>query len=130
MKTIGNIIWILTGGIVGAITWSLLGLFWFITIIGIPFARQCFKLAKLQLAPFGLEVRNQGTNPFGFIGNLIWLLVTGWELFLINILAAFFMAVTIVGIPFAIQALKLAKLSLMPFGKVVVTDNQKIYLNT
>lgn len=56
MKTIGNILWFLFGGIVSGIMWWLTGLLWCVTIVGIPFGMQFFKIAKLSLAPFGAEI--------------------------------------------------------------------------
>lgn len=120
MQTLANCIWIITGGFFGALAWVVAGIFWHITIIGIPFGKQCFKLARLQLTPFGLRVVKIPSNPLGLMGNILWFLFTGWELFLINLLAALIMALTIIGIPFAVQALKIARLSLMPFGKEVL----------
>ena len=117
MSLLGNIIWIIFGGFFEALGWLIAGIFWSITIIGIPYGKQCFKMAKLQLAPFGKEVEDNGTTALGFIANLIWLILFGWELALINLISALFFTITIIGIPFAKQNLKLAKLSLMPFGK-------------
>ena len=122
MSLLGNIIWFIFGGFIQAIGWYLAGIICYITIIGIPAGRQCFKLAKLQLAPFGKKVVNKGDNhsPLGLLANVLWLIFFGWELFLANITAALFFAITIIGIPFAMQSFKLAKLSLFPFGKDIV----------
>ncbi|HAS74279.1 MAG TPA: hypothetical protein DCS67_09065, partial [Clostridiales bacterium UBA8960] len=87
-----------------------------ITLIGIPFGIQCFKIAGLSLAPFGKEVSVGNFGAGGLIGNIIWLLVLGWELFLMHIVIAFLLAITIIGLPFAKQHLKLAQLALIPFG--------------
>ncbi|WBW98982.1 YccF domain-containing protein [Oceanirhabdus sp. W0125-5] len=119
MSALGNIIWIIFGGLIGSIGWIISGILWSITIIGIPFGKQCFKMANLQLAPFGREVVDTGQTPLGCFGNILWLIFGGLELAIANLLAALFFTITIVGIPFAVQSLKLAKLSLMPFGKEV-----------
>lgn len=117
MSLIGNIVWIIFGGLVGAIGWCIAGIICCITIVGIPFGKQCFKLATLQLAPFGRSVVNGRGSTLGVVGNILWLIFLGWELCLINLISAAIFAITIVGIPFAIQSFKLAKLSLLPFGK-------------
>lgn len=120
MSCLGNILWFIFGGFWNALIWCLVGVLWCITIIGIPLGLQCFKLARLQLAPFGKEVVTVNQGGGTFILNIIWLIFGGLELALANLISAFFLAITIVGIPFALQALKLAGLSLMPFGKEVI----------
>lgn len=120
MTVIGNIIWIIFGGLVEAIGWFVAGVVWSITIIGLPYGLQCFKMAKFQLLPFGREVEEANNTALGFIANVIWVIFFGWELALINLISALIFAVTIIGLPFAKQNLKLAKLSLMPFGKKIV----------
>lgn len=117
MSTIGNIIWFIFGGLFEAIGWWIAGILWSITIIGIPVGKQCFKMAKMQLAPFGKEVVEKEKSSIGLIANIIWIIVFGWEIALINLTSALIFAVTIIGLPFAKQSLKLAYLSLMPFGK-------------
>ena len=119
MSLIGNIIWIIFGGFIEAIGWLIAGIIWSITIIGLPVGKQCFKMAKLQLAPFGKEIVDEGTSSLGMIANIIWIIFFGWEIALVNLISALFFAITIIGIPFAKQNLKLAKVSLMPFGKEV-----------
>ena len=119
MSLIGNIIWIIFGGFIEAIGWLIAGIIWSITIIGLPVGKQCFKMAKLQLAPFGKEIVDEGTSSLGMLANIIWIIFFGWEIALVNLISALFFAITIIGIPFAKQNLKLAKVSLMPFGKEV-----------
>lgn len=120
MSYIGNIIWFLFGGFFQSVCWFLWGCIWSVTIIGIPIGKQCFKFAKLQWAPFGKEIITEDDGTFRFLANIVWLLTTGWTMCLANIIGAITMALTIVGIPFAVQSLKIAKLSLMPFGKKVI----------
>lgn len=117
MTLIGNIIWLIFGGLIEAIGWWFAGILWYLTIIGIPIGKQCFKMAKMQLAPFGKEIVEVESSSIGLIANIIWVLVFGWELALINLVSALFFGITIIGLPFAKQSLKLAYLSLMPFGK-------------
>lgn len=116
MKFIGNIIWLIFGGIFMALGWFLAGLLLTVTIIGIPFGAQCFKIAAFTLFPFGKEVDLGNFGFGGFVFNIIWILVFGWELAVGHLVSAFFCAITVVGIPLAFQHLKLAQLAFMPFG--------------
>lgn len=120
MSCIGNLIWFIFGGFVNALGWLFTGVFWCITIIGIPIGLQCFKLARLQLFPFGKEVVTVDDSGFNFLLNIIWFIFGGIWLCIGNIISAVILCITIIGIPFAGQCLKLAKLSLMPFGKEVI----------
>ena len=119
MSCLGNIIWFIFGGFLNAIGWFFTGILWCITIIGIPIGLQCFKMAGLQLAPFGKEVVETNFGIGSLFLNILWIIFGGLELCIANLLSAFFLCITIVGIPFAAQSLKLAKLSLMPFGKEI-----------
>lgn len=116
VSLIGNLLWLILGGIIAAILWTLAGLILCVTFVGIPFGLQCFKIARLVLFPFGKDVDIGNFGIFGVIGNIIWILVLGWELFLTHLVFAGICAITVIGIPFAIQHLKLAKLALIPFG--------------
>jgi uncharacterized membrane protein YccF (DUF307 family) len=100
-----------------------------ITIIGIPWARSCFMLARYTFWPFGYDIvsREQlygehdiGTGAAGTIGNIIWFVLAGWWLAIMHITAAAALAITIIGIPFAWAHVKLALASLFPIGKTVV----------
>lgn len=114
MKTIGNILWFLLTGLMSALAWFFLGIIWCITIIGIPFGKQCFKLAGLSLFPFGKRVNsNFGKHP---IANIIWIIFGGLELAIGFVVAGVIWCITIVGIPFGKQCFKLAALSIAPFG--------------
>lgn len=118
MQTIGNIIWIIFGGLITAIAWVLAGAVFYITIIGIPLGRQAFKMAKLTLAPFGKTIEYGGGAP-SLIANIVWVLLIGiWEAAAYVFVGAVF-CITIVGIPFGLQLFKMAKLSLLPFGAKV-----------
>jgi uncharacterized membrane protein YccF (DUF307 family) len=114
MRLLGNIIWFIFGGLFASILWILLGILLTITIIGIPFARQCFKFAEIVLTPFGKNIQtNFDKHP---IANIIWAILVGWEMAIAYIGIAAFFAITIIGIPFALQWVKLAQLALLPFG--------------
>ncbi|GAB6108675.1 YccF domain-containing protein [Fusibacter bizertensis] len=116
MSLIGNLIWIIFGGLLSSIAWLLAGLILCITVIGIPFGMQCFKIAGLTLAPFGKNVELGDFGAFGFLGNILWIAFLGWELCVLHLIAAVILGITIVGLPFAKQHLKLAGLALVPFG--------------
>jgi len=123
MSLLGNILWIiLGGGIVLFLEYLISGLLLCATIIGIPFGIQCIKISFLALLPFGREVRNSesGTGCLATVMNIIWILIGGIWISITHIIFAVLCAITIIGIPFAKQHLKLASLALVPFGKVVV----------
>lgn len=117
MKTIGNILWFLLTGLVSAVVWFLLGIIWCITIIGIPFGKQCFKLAGLSIWPFGKDVDTDfEAHP---IANVIWMIFGGLMLSIGYFLVGLIWCITIIGIPFGKQCFKLAKLAIVPFGAEV-----------
>lgn len=123
MRLIGNLIWFVFGGFIHSLIWALWGILFSITVIGIPVGIQCFKMAGLQLAPFGKRVEYRSSGVTGMLANILWILFCGWELAVANLISAAFFAVTIIGIPFAVQSLKMAQLSLMPFGTEVVREH-------
>lgn len=129
LRLIGNILWFVLGGFFMGLAWALVGVIAFISIIGIPWGRACFMIAGFTFWPFGREAVNRealtgqgdvGTGPFGVIGNIVWLLVAGWWLALGHLVSAFLDFVTIIGIPFGVQHVKLAGASLFPIGLTVV----------
>ena len=83
MRTIGNILWFIFGGLLGGLAWVFAGCIWCITIIGIPVGLQCFKFATLAFWPFGKEIV-YGNGMFSFLVNLIWIVFFGWEMALGN----------------------------------------------
>ena len=116
MNFIGNLIWLIFGGIVGAICWCIAGLLTCLTIVGIPFGIQCFKIAGFVLWPFGSTVEVGNFGAFGLLGNILWIMLLGWELCIGHLVAGLLFSITIVGIPFGVQHFKFAKLALVPFG--------------
>ncbi len=118
MRMIGNILWIIFGGLLSALGWAAAGCLWCVSIIGIPVGLQCFKLASISLNPFGKEIHYEG-EAVSFLLNVVWFLVSGWALALTNFLLGLVLCITIVGIPFGKQFFKIAGLSLRPFGAVV-----------
>ncbi|MBR4760694.1 MAG: YccF domain-containing protein [Lachnospiraceae bacterium] len=119
MRLLGNILWIIFGGLASALGWFAAGILWCITIIGIPVGKQCFKLASISLNPFGKEIVYEG-GAASFLLNVIWFFVSGLELALCNFIAGVILCITIIGIPFGKQFFKIAKLALSPFGAKVV----------
>jgi len=122
MSLLGNILWIiLGGGIVLFLEYLLGGLVLCITIIGITFGIQCIKLSFLALVPFGKEIRysEKSTGCLSTVMNLIWILCGGIWIALTHLIFAIICGITIIGIPFAKQHMKLVTLSLTPFGKEV-----------
>jgi uncharacterized membrane protein YccF (DUF307 family) len=125
MSTLGNILWILLGGgIIICLEYLIGGLLLCLTIIGIPFGIQCFKLAYLSLLPFGKRLidRDSYTGCLAIAMNVLWILFGGLWIFLTHVIFAILCAITIIGIPFAKQHMKLAILGLTPFGKDIVSD--------
>lgn len=122
MSFIGNIIWLIFGGILGAIAWLIAGLLLCITIIGIPFGVQCFKIAGFVLWPFGRDVEIGNFGAAGLILNVLWIIILGWELAVFHLVFGAILCVTIIGIPFGLQHFKLSMLGLVPFGaRIYVT---------
>jgi uncharacterized membrane protein YccF (DUF307 family) len=124
-----NILWVVLGGLVMALGWWLAGLACAITIVGLPWARSCFVIGLFSLWPFGQEAISRreltgrhdlGTGPLGLIGNLLWFLVAGWWLAIGHLTSALACFITIIGIPFGIQHIKLALIALAPVGMTVV----------
>ncbi|MEM9695103.1 MAG: YccF domain-containing protein [Myxococcota bacterium] len=119
-----NVLWAILGGFVVALQYLLGGLLLCLTVVGIPFGMQCFKLAGLALFPFGKDIepdrRSAAGGCLGAGMNVLWFLVGGLWIGLSHLALAAGLAVTIIGIPFAIQHLKLALLALVPFGKKVI----------
>lgn len=119
MKFIGNIVWLILGGIVIAIVYYIVGLLFCMTIIGIPFGFQLFKFGTFSLWPFGTQVI-EGKDSIGCTNlfmNILWIILGWWEIALMHIFFGFILCITIIGIPFGMQHFKMAGLSLLPFGK-------------
>lgn len=128
-----NALWFVTGGVLAGLAWVLAGVVMACTIVGIPWVRSCFMLARFSFWPFGYDIvsRDQlsgdediGTGTFGTIGNVVWFVLAGWWLALLHLSAAIAYAITIIGIPFAWQHVKLAIASLFPIGKTVVSTDR------
>lgn len=123
MTLIGNLFWLLFGGLVMGLGWVFSGILMALTIIGLPWVPAAFRIAQLSFWPFGYTavpappMPNTSTDPLLIaIGNVIWFLLAGWWLAIGHLLSALVCFITILGIPFGIQHLKLAQLSVFPMG--------------
>lgn len=119
MTLLGNIIWLIFGGFIAGLGYIIGGLVMCLTIIGIPFGVQNIKLGIAAFAPFGKEVVeiDNANSPLRVVFNILWLVLFGWEIALAHLASAALLAITIVGIPFALQHVKLIPLALFPFGR-------------
>ncbi|WP_108126486.1 YccF domain-containing protein [Saccharospirillum mangrovi] len=135
MRAIGNLLWFLLGGVFMGLSWWLVGAIAFVTIIGIPWGRACFVIGNFSFFPFGKEAIRRdelsqqtdiGTGGFGLIGNIIWFVFAGLWLALGHVFSAILCFITIIGIPFGIQHLKLAGIAIFPVGKTIVSKEVAI----
>ncbi|MFP4487932.1 MAG: YccF domain-containing protein [Bacteroidales bacterium] len=122
MKILGNIIWLLLGGIIMAIEYFIASIALMITIIGIPFAIQTFKLGIFALWPFGTETRMdvRASGCLYVLMNLLWLILGGLVIALSHAFFGLLFCITIIGIPFGMQHFKLAAIALSPFGRDII----------
>lgn len=120
LALVANLVWLLVAG------WSLLLAWWFagvlvcLTIVGIPFGVQLFRIGAYAAWPFGRRTEVVDDSPLGALGNVLWVLLVGWWLALVHVASAVALAVTIVGLPAAWVDLKLVPIAFMPFGRRVV----------
>lgn len=122
MNFLGNLIWVIFGGLLTALMYWLIGIIMCITIIGIPFGTQLFKIGMLALWPFGHELVAKPNNGgcLQVVFNVLWVLLGWWEIALIHLVFGLIFCITIIGIPWGMQHFKLAIGSILPFGKEVV----------
>ena len=119
MSLLGNIIWLIFGGFLAGIGYIFGGILACLTIIGIPFGQQAIKLGVATMTPFGREIvpTPEAGSTLNMILNIVWILVIGWGIAVTHLTSAAILAVTIIGIPFALQHIKLIPLALFPFGR-------------
>jgi len=129
LRTLGNLLWLVLGGLMMGLGWWLAGLLCALTIVGLPWAKACFVIGQFAFWPFGKQAVNRelvngqsdiGTGTLGTVGNVIWFVVAGVWLAIGHLLSALACFVTIIGIPFGLQHLKLAGMTLAPIGKTIV----------
>jgi len=124
MKTLANILWVVLAGLGSAILWLLVAVVLACTVIGLPFARQCLKLAHYTLWPFGrTTIKSPNASSLGALGNLLWL-IPGVFLAFGYVLSGLALCFTVIGIPFGVQSFKFAGLALSPFGREIVTTKE------
>ncbi len=118
MSLLGNILWLIFGGFIAAMGYIIGGLLLCLTIVGIPFGLQSIRIGVANFSPFGKEVvqAQRAGGCLGLAFDIIWILLFGWELALAHLLSAAILAITIIGIPFAMQHLKLIPVALFPFN--------------
>ena len=130
MRASGNLLWFVLGGEIMGLAWMLTGLLAFVSIVGIPWGRACFVIGMFTFFPFGKEAIGRdelsgrddiGTGALGMIGNILWFVFAGIWLAIGHLISALACFVTIIGIPFGIQHLKLAAIALAPIGKTIVS---------
>lgn len=120
MRTIGNILWVIFGGMEMALGWFVAGCLWSITIVGLPIGIQCFKFAGLLLWPFKKQIVPDAMGAISFLMNVLWLLISGIWLAIGEVITGVILCMSILGIPFGLQHFKFAKLAIMPFGTSVI----------
>ena len=122
MKFLGNIIWLIFGGLLTAVEYFIASLLLMLTIIGIPFGIQTMKLGFLALWPFGSEIRSTESSNgclYTFM-NILWIVLGGFWIAITHLAFGILLAITIIGIPFATQHFKMAALAVTPFGKEII----------
>jgi len=124
MNLIGNLIWLIFGGFFAALGYFMGGLVLCVTIIGMPWGLQCFKMAGLVLWPFGKKVISDSsqTGCLSIFFNLIWIVCGGLYTAFVHLIMGFILCITVIGIPWGKQHFKLLEISLMPFGKRVIYE--------
>ena len=130
MRAIGNFLWFVLGGVVMGLAWWIAGLLAYLSVVGIPWGKACFVIGQFTFFPFGKEAISRkeltqkddiGTGSLGTLGNIIWFIFAGVWLAIGHVSSALLNFITIIGIPFGIQHLKLAGIALAPIGKTVVS---------
>jgi uncharacterized membrane protein YccF (DUF307 family) len=118
MSLLGNLVWLIFGGLIAGLGYIVGGIGLCLTLVGIPFGVQSIKLGVATFAPFGKEVVTlEGAHSvLRVIFNLVWIVLFGWEIALAHLAGAALLAITVIGIPFALQHVKLIPLALFPFG--------------
>ena len=122
MSLLGNLLWLIFGGLLSGLGYIVSGLLLCLTVVGIPFGLMSMRIGVATLTPFGKEVveRPHANSPLRVVFNVIWLVFFGWGIAVAHLAAALVLFVTIIGIPFGIASWKMIPLSLFPLGRQVV----------
>jgi uncharacterized membrane protein YccF (DUF307 family) len=130
MRAIGNFLWFILGGVWMGLAWWIVGLLAYVSVVGIPWGKACFVIGRFTFFPFGKEAISRkeltwkddiGTGTLGTVGNVIWFIFAGLWLAIGHVSSALLNFITIIGIPFGIQHLKLAGIALAPIGRTIVS---------
>jgi uncharacterized membrane protein YccF (DUF307 family) len=121
VNLLGNLVWLIFGGLFAALGYFFGGIMLCVTVVGIPWGLQCFKLAGLVLLPFGKEVvsSSENTGCLSLLANIIWLVCGGIYTAMVHVVFGLLLSITIIGIPFGRQHFKLVEISMIPFGKTI-----------
>ncbi len=121
MTLLLNLLWFIFGGWISTLLWLLAGVVLAVTVIGLPWAPSAFRIAGFTAFPFGRQAISRAYGgDVDLVLNVVWFVFAGWWLALHHLVLAVMLGVTLIGIPFAIQHLKLAIVSMAPVGKAVV----------
>ena len=121
MRTLGNVLWLVLAGWWLALLYVIAGIIACVLIITIPFGIASFRLASYVFWPFGRRtVFRRDAGAFAMVGNILWILVLGWELAVAHLVAGLLLCLTVVGIPFGIACWKMVPLALLPLGQEIV----------
>ena len=121
MNFIGNLVWLVFGGLLASVLYLIGGFVLCVTIIGIPFGVKIMKLGLFAFWPFGRDVTmDPASGCLTTIFNVLWIAFGWWEIALVHVIFGGLLCLTIIGIPFGKQHFKLARLSLLPFGCKIV----------
>lgn len=120
MRLLLNVLWFLFGGWLSGTLWMIAGATFALTIVGLPWAPAAFRMASFSYWPFGKMLIDRDDNISSGLLNVLWLVFAGWWLALHHVVLAVGLAITIIGLPFALQHVKLAAASLTPVGKAVI----------
>ena len=128
IRLILNLLWFVLGGWLSGLLWFFGGAILALTVVGLPWTFAAWRIASYSFWPFGREVvwrveitgrEDLGAGGVGVFLNVIWFLFAGWYIALSHLLIAVAEFVTIIGIPFALKDLELAKLALAPIGRTI-----------
>jgi uncharacterized membrane protein YccF (DUF307 family) len=128
MRLILNIIWLVLCGFWMAIAYALAGLVCFalfFLIITIPFGIAAFRIAGYVLWPFGRTIERRPTAGIAsLLGNILWIILLGWELALAHLVTGVLLCLTIIGIPLGLANFKIIPISLLPLGVRIVPSDE------
>jgi uncharacterized membrane protein YccF (DUF307 family) len=123
MNLLGNLIWLIFGGIIISIEYLIGSILLMITIVGIPFGLQTLKMASLSLWPFGRDtvVHTRASGCLYILMNILWLITGGICIAITHAIFGLILCITVIGIPFGLQHFKLTAIALSPFGRDIVS---------